>query len=184
MEYSHEYIGEFVKLAQDGDSDAFAQLYSLTFNKIYNYSRHYLKDEYLAQDAVQEIFIVALRKLSSLNEPTLFIAWLNQIAFHVCYDMQKSLKADYGEIDSDILEAISDTKVSSNPEASTCKLDESLRLKKAIDSLSATKKELITLRYFNNMKIDEIVNVTEMSKSTVKRQLQAAIDELNVMMKG
>jgi RNA polymerase sigma-70 factor (ECF subfamily) len=82
------------------------------------------------------------------------------------------------------LEEICEAKLSSNTEASTFKNDDSASLTKAIDSLFSTTKELITLRYFNNMKIDEIVNVTDMSRSTVKRQLQAAIDELNKIMKG
>ncbi len=183
MDYNHSYIAEFVTRAQRGDSDAFAQLYNMTFNKVYNYARHYLRDDYLAQDAVQEVYISALKNLSKLNDPTLFIAWLNQISFHVCYDMAKAHKSDYGDIDSELLEEIRDTKRDSNPEANALKKDESERLKAAVERLSVSEKELVSLRYFNSMKIDDIVNVTGISRSTVKRQLNAITEKLKRYMK-
>lgn len=183
MELSHTQIAEFVRLAQAGSSDAFAQLYSMTFNKVYNYARHYLRDEYLAQDAVQEIFISALKNIQKLNDPTLFIAWLNQISFHVCYDMAKANKSDYGEIDSELLEEVSDTKRSSNPEASYIDKDEMERLRAAIDRLPTSEKSLVTMRYLNSMKIDDIVNATGISRSTVKRSLNAVIAKLKRYMK-
>ena len=49
------YIAGLVIRAQHSDSDAFAELYALTYNKVYNYTRHYLRDDFLAQDAMQEV---------------------------------------------------------------------------------------------------------------------------------
>ena len=183
MEYSHEILAQYVKRAQFGDSNAFAELYSCSYNKVYNYCRHYLRDEFLAQDAVQEIYISALKNLTKLNDPTLFIAWLNQISFHVCYDLCKANKSSYGEADPEMLEEICDVNVSNNPEASAFINDEQARLKEAIAKLTPSEQQLITLRYFNNMKIDEIVATTDISRSTVKRQLQASIDKLKKLMK-
>ncbi len=183
MEYSHTYIAEFVKRAQAGDSNAFAELYNMTFNKVYNYARHYLRDEHLAQDAVQEVFISALKNIQKLNDPTLFVAWLNQISFHVCFDMAKANKTEYGEIDSELLEEVSDTKKESNPEATALENDETRRLKEAIDRLPASEKALVTMRYFNSMKIDDIVNATGISRSTVKRSLNTIIAKLKRYMK-
>ena len=183
MEYSHIVIGEYVRRAQKGDSDAFAELYRMTFSKVYNYARHYLRDEYLAQDAVQDVYISALKNINKLNDPTLFVAWINQIAFHVCFDMAKSKMTNYSEVDSEMLEEVCDLKEDANPEASAFRKEESERLKKAIDRLSPSEQELVTLRYFNSMKIDDIVNATGISKSTVKRQLNNAVDKLKAIMK-
>lgn len=183
MELSHSYIAAYVKRAQNGDSDAFAELYNLTYKKVYNYARYYLKDEYLAQDAVQEIYINALKNIQKLNDPTLFVAWINQISFHVCYDMTKSRKSDYGEVDSEILEEICDAGPDSNPEDTAVSRDESERLKKAIDRLPDTDKQIVILRFFNDMKIDDIVDATGLSRSTVKRRLQDVTEKLRKLMK-
>ncbi len=48
-----KYIAKLVTLASRGDSNAFAELYTLTYQKTYNYARHYLRDDFLAQDALQ-----------------------------------------------------------------------------------------------------------------------------------
>ena len=120
----------------------------------------------------------------NMNNPTLFVAWLNQISFHTCYDICKSRKTDYGDIDSEMMEEICDSKPDSNPENVVMDTDEKKRLKDAISRLSALNQQLITLRYFNNMKIDDIVKATGISKSTVKRNLQSAVESLKNMMGG
>ena len=104
----HVYIASLVVRAQNDDSNAFAELYALTYNKVYNYARHYLRDEYLAQDALQEIYISALKNLNKLNDPTLFLAWLNRISFHVCYDLSLKQKQNAATADYDILESVRD----------------------------------------------------------------------------
>ena len=178
MEYKHTLIASLVRRTQNGDNNAFAELYSLTYGKVFNYARHYLHDEYSAQDAVSEIFILALRNINKINDPALFVAWLNQISFHVCFDMNKARNSEYGEVTSEMMEEICDTKSDSNPEERIFSEDERARLKTAIDRLNPTEQRIIMLRFFNNMKIDEIVSVTELSKSTVKRRLTAAIEAL------
>lgn len=85
----YNYIAKLVSQAQTGDSDAFAELYAATFQRQYHFACCYLKDEYLAQDALQETYILALKNLSKLKDPSLVVAWLNQINFRVCYNLHK-----------------------------------------------------------------------------------------------
>ena len=182
MELSHEYIAVLVRRSQAGDSDAYAELYSLTYSKVYTYCRCYLKDDYAAQDAVQDIYITALKNINKINDPTLFVAWLNQISFRTCFDISKKKHGDAGYIGSELMEEISDTSMSSDPEASTFSKDERERLNQAITTLPAKEQELINLRFYKDMKIDDIVSITGLSKSTVKRKLQSAIEELKKKM--
>ena len=87
FEPDHNYLAGLVRKVQSKDSNAFAELYGLTYKKVYNYALCYLRDAYLAQDAVQEVYILVLKKIDQLNDAMLFTAWLNQIGFHVCYDI-------------------------------------------------------------------------------------------------
>ena len=88
-ELDYQYLANVVKRAQAGDSDAFAELYAATYQKQYRFAYSYLKDEYLAQDAVQETYISVLKGLGKLKDPRLFVSWLNQISFRVCFQIQK-----------------------------------------------------------------------------------------------
>ena len=170
----HGYLADLVVKAQHNDTDAFSELYALTYDKVYNYSRHYLRDSYLAQDAVQEVYILALKKLNSLKDPMLFIAWLNQISFRVCYDICKRRNSDYGTIDDEILDTFRDDSIASNPEEQAQQNDERSRLKKAIENLPHLQRTIVIMRFFNNMKLEEIADAMDISLSSVKRYIESA----------
>lgn len=103
----YNYVADLVVKAQNSDSDAFAELYAATYQKQYQFAYSYLKDEYLAQDALQETYIIAFKDLSKLKDPLLVLAWLNQINFRVCFKMHQKQKrysaeiADYENFDGE-----------------------------------------------------------------------------------
>lgn len=184
-EFNHSYIGHLVLLAQDGNSDAFAELYAITYQHTYNYAVHYLRNRDLAQDAVQETYISALRNIGGIKEPSLFVAWLNQICFRVCYDMTKSKNSSYGELTPELIELLCDEKPANNPEASAAASDEIDRLKEAINSLPFLEKQVIVMRYYNDMKLEEIASALRVSRSSVKRYLNSSKERLaQIMGKG
>lgn len=173
-DFNHTYISNLVLRSQANDSDAFAELYALTYRHIYNYAGHYLKDSYLAQDAVQETYISALKNIGNIKDPSLFVAWLNQICFHVCYDICKKNNRNYGDANSELLEFTKDEYIGHNPEDNYEKADEIRTLKKAIQSLPFYEQQLIVMRYYNEMKLEEIASALQCSRSSVKRYLASA----------
>lgn len=172
------YLGSLVRKAQHGDSNSFAELYAMTYQKQYNYSYYYLKDSYLAQDAVQEVYIHVLKHIKDIKDPQLFMAWLNQITFRTCFDICKKRDRHYGEINPLALELKEDLYEDHNPEEKTQKQDECYRLQKAINNLPPNEQQVIVMKYFNNMTIDEIVQATGISRSTVKRYLASGKEHL------
>lgn len=181
-DFNHTYIGGLVLEAQQNNSDAFAELYALTYKHIYNYAGHYLRDEYLAQDAVQETYISALKNIKNIKDPSLFVAWLNQICFHVCYDMSKRLsKGD--EVSSEFLELLKDDLSDHNPELTTETLDETDIVKRAVARLPFSEQQVIVMRYYNEMKLEEIADALSISRSTVKRYLISGRNHLEEMLR-
>ena len=184
-ESNTQYIASLVLRARQNDSNAFAELYAMTYNKVYNYARHYLRDDYLAQDATQEVYILALKNLSKLNNPTLFIAWLNRISFNVCFDMQKKLKtSDCQTIELELLEIVEDNHPYSDPEEALRKKDEYQRLMEALEQLPFQEHQVIVMRFFNNMKLEDIAAACDISRSTVKRYLAQGQETLRKKLKG
>ena len=142
----YQYLAELVRSAQDGDSNAFAELYAATYRQQFRYSLKYLRDETLAQDALQGTFVRALRNIRKLKNPDLFIAWLNRINFRVCYDMERKNRQEYGENNPELLELISDDYIDHNPEDVTETADENSRLKEAIMSLPFNEQQVVVMR--------------------------------------
>lgn len=168
-ELDYNYIGELVLQAREGDSDAFAELYAATYRKQYMFACSYLKDAFLAQDALQETYVSALRNLHQLNDPTLFVAWLNQINFRICYNMsvkQSMLNSEMERYQDPRIENIS------NPENRLMlQVDEREYLLQQVLSLPFSESQAIFLHYYKGIKIDQIAYMMEISKSSVKRYL-------------
>ena len=172
-DFNHTYIGNLVIQAQAGNSEAFAELYATTYNHVYNYSRHYLRDDFLAQDAVQDTYISALKNIKKINDPTLFVAWLNQICFHVCFDISKKQKNNTDSFSNELLELVLDDKPEHNPEDIYENKEELISVKNAIEALPFLEKQVIVMRYYNEMKLEDIAAAMSCSRSSVKRYLNS-----------
>ncbi len=173
----YKYLGDLVVKAQHGDSNAFAELYAATYQKQYRYSYRYLKDEYLAQDALQETFIQVLRNINRLRDPELFIAWLGRINFRVCYDMKKKLGSG-GMVEEGIAEIEGIHSQEGRPEEEAVEVDSRKYIMEQIMSLPVTESQAIIMRYYQNMQLDEIADQLNVSRSSVKRYLKAGKEHL------
>ena len=167
----YKYIGELVSRAVSGDSDAFAELYAATYQRQYLYACCYMKDEFLAQDALQETYITALKNLGSLRDPKLFISWLNQINFRVCYAMAARQARYNAEMESFADTADTRPDTGQTPEERAVQVDTDEYLMQQVMALPCTESQVILMHYFNNLKIEDIAYIMEISKSTVKRYL-------------
>ena len=92
-----QYIADLVLQAQEGDSNAFAELFAATHQKQYAFARRYLGDDFLAQQALQRTYIQALSQITRLREPSLFVIWLNQLTLRACFHCQRSAEHDAPE---------------------------------------------------------------------------------------
>lgn len=173
-ELDYNYIAGLVMQARGGDSDAFAELYASTYQKQYIFSRSYLKDDFLAQDALQETYITALKNLASLNDPRLFVSWLNQINFRICYNMsikQAKINEETDRFHTDPLDIGNNSDRSA--ESQVVKVDEKEYILQQVLALPFSESQAIFLHYYKNMKIDQIAYMMEISKSSVKRYLSS-----------
>ena len=172
----YKYLSKVVRSAQQGNNDAFAELYAATYQRQYAYACNYLKDNYLAQDALQEIYILVYKNLPTLKDPMVFISWLNQISFRVCFNMQERQGKTFSE---NILSLDDETNIQpvcdDTPEKQVIVIDEHKYIMKQIMSLPDSESLAIIYRYFNNMKIDDIASMMHTSKSTVKRLLNSGL---------
>lgn len=175
----YKHIAALVSRAQSGDGDAFAEFYAATCQRQYRFACHYLKDEYLAQDALQETYITALKNLARLKDPDLALAWLNQINFHVCYKIHKKQQRYEMEMkDYEAASSPSPGSFSNNPEDEIIQIDSKKYIMNQILKLPFTETQVIILKYYHNMKHDEIARLMDISRSTVKRYLASAKEHL------
>lgn len=81
---------ELVAAAQAGGAAAFTELVLRFRNMAYGYATSLLRDRHLAEDAAQEAFIDAYRKLGQLREPAAFPGWFRRVVFKQCDRIARS----------------------------------------------------------------------------------------------
>lgn len=90
----NEYIkiSKLVDRIKEGDFQVFEELYLLSYKKIYFLALDLLKDELMAEDATQEIFIIILKSIHELKNSKLFLAWSKKITYNYCISKLSKLK--------------------------------------------------------------------------------------------
>lgn len=174
------YISSLVNKVKDGDSNAFAELYAATYQKQYRFARQYLKDEFLAQDALQEVYLLAIKNLDKLKDSKVFLSWLNQINFRVCFNMQHKNAQHQSELQSDVEmdELLDSSSYAGDPEVLTSQHLEKEEVFSQILKLPRKESQVIIMRYYNNMKLEDIATAMDCSRSTVKRYIISGRDRL------
>ena len=183
-ELDYDYLAKLVRRTQAGDSNAFAELYTATYQKQYQFTYQYVKDPYLTQDILQDTYILALKNIYTLKNPRLFISWLNQINFRICYDVcQKHLR--YNQelqlaewLDTAHLGKQTPDQLLNNPAKEVEDRIWQTELMSQILSLRPNESQAIIMKYYNDMSLDEIAAAMNCSLSTVKRRLAKGRREL------
>ena len=160
-----------------GDSDAFAGCILPPTRSSIVLPIQYTRDSYLAQDILQDVYILVLKNIHTLKNPRLFVSWLHQITFRICFDTTQKMKRQEQDIQFDTSDEkipyhrCVDYSTESNPEKYALTKDTQQQLINSIYSLPQQFAQPIIMRYYNNMAIDEIADAMDCSRSTIKRRL-------------
>ena len=171
--------GEHTGLIQRAcsDPDAFAQLYLLHYKDVFNYCVRRLFDRHSAEDVASTVFFKVMRKLDSFDGGTSdFRSWLLRIATNAVNDHLRGVKRRAGVVEK----AVINTREKSAYviDCDTELLEKKALLKQALLSLKPKYQTVITLRFFENMKLNEIAACLGKKPSTVRSWLQRATVKL------
>lgn len=137
--------------------------------------RVYLKEESLAEDAMQETFIKAYKNLHTFRGDSSDKTWLFRIAINVSRDMQRT--SWFRNISRMVSLDSIQIQQPQESEISHALMDEIMRLPKKY-------REVILLYYYEDMKQNEIAEILGVSVTTVCRRIEKARELLKDMLKG
>ena len=166
-----ERLAEFVRRAQKGELGAFEEIVAHTEAYARKLAYPIVGPE-LCEDALQESFLLAYRKLGQLKDPTAFISWLCRLVLHVSYRMKKK---------NPVWEALPEDEKSG--EGLEPLLD-SMVLCQALDEMREKDKKLLVLRELLQLSYDEISRVLRVPTGTVRSRLHKARNLLSEKLKG
>jgi len=174
---------------RSGDLNALSALIARYQNRLYRYLLRMVRQPSEAEDLFQQTWLRVAEKIRSFDASRNFDAWLFTLARNLAFDHLRrirpsSLDAPLGDDDSG--ETIVSRMVSGEPAPLDRLLARELssRLAAALDSLPLVYREVLSLRFEEEMKIEEIAAVLGTPLSTVKSRLRRSLEQVRQIMEA
>ncbi|WP_419393490.1 sigma-70 family RNA polymerase sigma factor [Cytobacillus praedii] len=156
---------EVVQKAIRGDDQSFLAAIQTVKIDLYKTALAYLRKEEDALEALQEVTFRAYKGLKGLKEPCYFKTWIIRIMINYCNDTLKKQRRII--LNDDLLDAEGAAE------------DHSLlEIEEAMQRLDERSREIITLKYFHDLKIKDIAKTLDCPEGTVKTWLFKALKSL------
>lgn len=164
---------------QSGNTQAFSQLVEKYQDQMYSVCLSILKTKDEAQEATQDTFIKIYKSLDKYNKQSKFSSWAYRIAYRTSLDYIRKRKAtiDIDDVDHTVLSKVE----SSDVQLEQVELSNSLL--EAISYLPAEEAGLVRMFYLEEMSIQELMDITGLSKSNTKVKLFRARKKLAEIIK-
>ena len=171
---------EWLRLAINGDEEAFTRLVETYQTPVYNLCYRMLGDENSAEDAAQETFWRAYRNLKRYDQDRSFITWLLSIAAHFCIDQQRKKRLPIFEMDEFPDFDVADPEIP-NPEKEFNQGEQDSALHALINQLNAQDRAAVILKYWYDCSEEEISHMLSLTVSAVKSRLHRSRRQLAEM---
>jgi len=166
-------LEDLVLKSQAGDSGAFGRIYDLYVDKIYRYFS-FRMDAEEALDLTENVFLKCWQNINKYKPTTAgFKAWMFRIAHNLLVDYYR-----YSRTHQELTEKIKDESDGGDPKFLAEKSMNSLRLRSAMLRLKDKHREVLVLRFINDLGNDEIAKVLGKSEIYVRVLQHRAIKEL------
>lgn len=154
--------------AQAGESVAFELLVEMHRPSILAHASRILRDSEDAQDAVQETFLKACRAIGNFKSGRPMLPWLMRICSNCCVDIIRTRRNRNENIET-YEHALYDEKIDVANDLETSIASETLRA--AITRLPKRYREIILMRHYRHLDVNEIAELLGKPEGTIKSWL-------------
>ena len=154
------------------ESAYFSILYKKYAGRVYAKCLSILKDEAMASDALQDIFMKILLNVGTFGEKSSFSTWIYSITYNYCIDQVRRKKKEQNLFSEDI-ENIRDVVEEDVPDEYLLELDVK-KLRVVLDKLSTDDKTVLLMKYQDDMSIKEIADTFDKTESAIKMKIKRA----------
>jgi len=160
---------------QNGNEYAFNELYDRYHKLVYYVAFQLTKCEADAEEVKQEVFLKVLNHIHDVKDAKRFKYWLTTITHNECKHLFRSNKSSVmNEEELDVLYNQSESRKDFLPEEHVHYTSDMKVLRDCLLKLNKEHREVITLKYFAQLSIDEIADILQIPNGTVKSRLANA----------
>ena len=155
-----------VKLARQGDSQAFARLYALVYKDMYHIALYSLRNSHDACDAVSDAVLDAFTSIGNLKDEKAFKSWI----FHILSAKIKQRQAEYYKDTEELDENISVEDFNY----------ENTELSQAIENLDPQSRLILSMSVLEGYTSEEISEVCNLKSGSVRSKLKRIKERLRL----
>ncbi len=153
------------------DASNFTVLYRRYSGKVYGKCISLLREEHLARDAAQDIFMKIFLNLGQFGEQAKFSTWVYSITYNYCIDIIRKKKKT-GDIFSDDMERLPDMIDDVHDEALLTMQSDRLRV--VLENIPLGDKAILLMKYQDDLQIKEIAAMLDKTESAIKMKIKRA----------
>lgn len=157
---------ELIEQASRGDPEAFETLYHRHRDWVHRLAWRFTGNRQDALDVLQETFTYLFRKLPDLQLTASMTTFLYPVVKHLSLNIRRRRT---GQADEDVLAAIPDSAAAPTSRA---------ELAAALAALPAEQREVVLMRFADDMSLEEIAQALKVPTGTVKSRLHRALESL------
>lgn len=171
---------EIIELCKKHNRRAQLKLYNQYCDAMYHVAYRFMKNRADAEDAMQEAFIKAFKKIDSFKGEVTFGAWLKRIVIHTSIDMLKSVKIKFSDVDENYLKIVGDDD---------WEIEGQITIEEVTAAISRLPEKyelvlsLFLIEGYDHQEISSILNISEVNSRTQllrgKRKLKESLKQLN-----
>lgn len=167
-----ESLSRRVEAAQAGDVEAYGVLVESTQTMAYAVAVGVLRDPVAAQDAVQQAYLRAFRRLSDLQDPAAFPGWLRRVVITVALNMRRAKRVTLLRLDD-----VPEVPVLDEAETRWSDLQRH-RLASALLTLTPAERLVCDRRYHGQWSVGRLARQAGIDETTMRKRLQRIRDKL------
>lgn len=162
----------------EGDRAALQAFYTRHHVRVFRFVLRILGDRTQAEDVISDVFIDAWRQAGRFEGRSAVSTWLLAIARHKAYAVLRRRPTD--SIDDDKAAQIEDG--GDTPDMTLEKQNRAAILRRCLEALPSTHREIIDLVYYHEKSVAEVAKVFDIPENTVKTRLFYARKKLAGML--
>lgn len=164
-----------IRRAQALDPGALAELYDRHFDGIYRYLYTRLRHEADAEDLTEQVFLKMVDSIQRYRpRGVAFSSWLYRIAHNLLVDRYRRAGREAVELSADLR----DHRPAADPAAMVQNSDERRRLMQAIERLTPEQQQVITMRFVDNLDVEEVARLTHRRPGAIHSMQHRALASL------
>jgi RNA polymerase sigma-70 factor (ECF subfamily) len=158
-----------------GDRDAYRLLVERESRAVIGLCTSILRDPDEAQDVAQDAFVQAYRSLAAYRADGTFGAWIGRIATRMALARAAAVKRGAAPVLIQELVERGPTDESANPERDVVRQEQALAIQRAIGDLPAEQRQVVALRFYQDLPLEAIADTLGLPLGTVKSRLHRAL---------